>query len=358
VFITKFKEVSMLAYFLDTSGQGSLREMENPLPTQDNAIIKIERTSICGTDFRFFMTGKTKVTPPLILGHECVGTIVHTGDLAKGLGLEEGMRVTVAPAIGCGDCWICESGHTNMCDSLATIGFEYNGTFAEYMEIPKHVLEVGNVIPLPDKVDFDNAVLVEPAACALNAQAYLDIKSGDVVVIYGSGFIGCIHAELAFLAGASRVIMVEIAAPRREIALKMVPEIEMIDPLETNTKEKIMELTNGRGANVVITALSVPEIHTEALEVASKMGRISLFGGLPGDGKGYLDSNLIHYKELCVYGAHATPVSMMETLLERIGNGELDFKKYISKKIPLKDINEGFIALRDDHAMKVVLTNQ
>ena len=347
----------MLAYLLDQSGQGSLREMPKPIPTKDNAIIKIERTSICGTDFRFFMTGKTRVTPPRILGHECAGTIIHASVLAEEYGLKEGMRVTVAPAAGCGNCWICSTGHTNMCDRLATIGYEYEGTFAEYMEIPKHLIQVGNVLPLSPEVDFDDAVLVEPAACALNAQAYLDIKKGDVVVIYGSGFIGCVHAELAFLAGASKVIMVEIAAPRREIALEMVPRIEMIDPLNVNTKEEIMRLTDGRGANVVITALSVPEIHTEALEVASKMGRISLFGGIPGDGRGYLDSNLIHYKELCVYGAHATPSSMMKILLERVERGDLDLKKYISKKLSLSDIEKGFVALRDEHAMKVVLVN-
>ena len=97
-----------------------------------------------------------------------------------------------------------------MCDSLETLGFQYEGAFAEQMEIPRHAIEMGNVIKIPENVSDMSAALSEPAACAYNAQTYLNIRPDDYVVIYGSGYIGCIHAELARLAGASKVIMVEI----------------------------------------------------------------------------------------------------------------------------------------------------
>jgi len=346
----------MLAYFLDESNHISLKNLAEPTPTEQNAILKVESASICGTDFRTFMKGNSKITPPRIMGHESAGTIIHAGAFAKAHGLAEGMRVTVAPAIGCNDCWPCSVGRTNMCDKLTTIGFQYEGAFAEYMELPNQAIKMGNVLPLSDEIDFESAVLSEPAACALNAQGYLNITKGDFVVIYGSGFIGCVHAELAFAAGAEQVIMVEIAAPRLEVAKQMVPGIVGIDPLSQNTKAEIHRLTRGRGANVVITALSVPELHTEALEIASKMGRISLFGGIPGDAKGYLDSNLIHYNELCVYGAHATLPGMMQEMLKLVQSGKIDLKKYISNRVTLADIEQGFIALRDENAMKVVVT--
>ena len=346
----------MLAYLLDENGSVSIQNVPEPTPSDQNAIIKVEAASICGTDFRTFMHGNTKITPPRILGHESAGTITHAGAFAKAHGLEEGMRVTVAPAIGCGECWPCSTGRTNMCDKLTTIGFQYEGAFAEYMEIPKQAIKMGNVLPLRDNIGFDEAVLAEPAACAVNAQSYLNITKGDYVVIYGSGFIGCVHAELAKLAGADKIIMVEIAEPRREVTRQMVPYVEIIDPLTEDTCETVKKLTNGRGANVVITALSVPAIHTEALRIASKMGRISLFGGIPGDGIGYLDSNLIHYNELCVYGAHATTAEMMQGILDQVADGKLDLKKYISDRHPLVDIEKGFIQLRDENAMKIVLT--
>jgi len=345
----------MLAYLLDENGAMSVQTVPDPTPTEQNAIIKVDFASICGTDFRAFLHGSGKISPPRILGHESAGTIIHAGAFAKAHGLEPGQKVTVAPAIGCGNCWPCSVGHTNMCDNLQTIGFQYEGAFAEYMEIPMQAIKMGSVLPVPEGVSMEDAVLSEPAACAVNAQAYLNITKGDYVVIYGSGFIGCIHAELAKLAGADKVIVVEIAPARREAARKMVSNIEVIDPLEEPAPAQIARLTGGRGANVVITALSVPAIHTEALEVASKMGRISLFGGIPGDGKGYLDSNLIHYKELCVYGAHATLPGMMQEIIDRVAAGQLNLKQYISHRVSLPDIEQGFIALRDENAMKVVV---
>lgn len=242
-----------------------------------------------------------------------------------------------------------------MCDSLETLGFQYEGAFAEQMEIPRHAIEMGNVIKIPDNVSDMSAALSEPAACAYNAQTYLNIRPDDYVVIYGSGYIGCIHAELARLAGASKVIMVEIAKPRAEIAEKMIPGIIMINPNEQNTVEEVKRITGGRGANVVITALSVPSVHTEAQQIAAKMGRISLFGGIAGDGKGYLDSNLIHYKELSMHGVHATTAEMMKKIMEYVSEGRLNLEKYVSDVYDLKDIMKGFEAIRDRNAMKILV---
>ena len=195
----------------------------------------------------------------------------------------------------------------------------------------------------------------EPAACAFNAQTYLNIQPDDYVVIYGSGYIGCIHAELARLAGASKIIMVEIAKPRIEIAKKMIPDIIVINPKEQDTVEEVKRITNGRGANVVITALSVPSAHTEAQIIAAKRGRISLFGGIAGDGKGYLDSNLIHYKELSIHGVHATTAGMMKEIIRYVEEGKLNLEKYVTDVYDLKDISEGFLAIRDRNAMKVLV---
>lgn len=242
-----------------------------------------------------------------------------------------------------------------MCDSLKTLGFQYEGAFAEQMEIPKHAIEMGNVIKIPDNVSDMSAALSEPAACAYNAQTYLDIQPDDYVVIYGSGYIGCIHAELAKLKGASKIIMVEIAKPRAEIAKKMIPGIILINPKEQNTVEEVKRITGGRGANVVITALSVPSVHTEAQQIAAKMGKISLFGGIAGEGKGYLDSNLIHYKELSMHGVHATTAGMMKEIMKYVSEGKLNLEKYVSDVYELKDIDQGFLAIRDRNAMKVLV---
>lgn len=135
-----------------------------------------------------------------------------------------------------------------MCDHLTTIGFQYEGVFAPYVEIPKQAIIMENVIKLPDNISYDNASLIEPAACALNGQSYMHIEPGDHVVIYGSGIIGCIHAELAFLKGAAKVMIVEPVEKRGKIAIEKVPGVIWINPFTQNTVEEVMKETDNYGS--------------------------------------------------------------------------------------------------------------
>ena len=290
----------MKALIMDEERRMVVKEMPEPTASEDNIIIKVYSASICGTDMRTFLKGNAKITPPRIMGHECAGEIIHAGALAKEKGWKEGDRVTVAPAVGCGECVPCKKGHTNMCDHLETIGFQYEGVFAPYAEIPKQAILMNNVIKLDDSISYDDATLIEPAACALNGQSYLHIEKGDTVVIYGSGIIGCIHAELAFIKGASRVIIVEPVEKRGHIAMEKVP----------------------------------------------------------GESKGYLDSNLIHYKELLVCGVHATTAGFMREIMKLMEEGKLDAKKYIERFTDMDHILDAFAAIRDENVMKVVIHPQ
>lgn len=348
----------MKALIMDEERKMIVKEMPEPKASDNNIILKIHSASICGTDMRTYLKGNAKITPPRIMGHECAGEIVHAGNMAREKGFKVGDRVTVAPAIGCGKCGPCKKGHPNMCDNLKTIGFQYEGVFAPYAEIPEQAILMDNVIKLDDTISDDDATLIEPAACALNGQSYLNIKEGDVVVIYGSGMIGCIHAELAFIKGASKVIIVEPVEKRGHIALEKVPGVIWINPVTQNTVEEVKKLTNGEGADVIITATSVPSVHTEAQEIAAKMARISLFGGLPGEGKGYLDSNLIHYKELQICGVHATTAKFMREIMQLMKDGKLNAKKYIERFTDMEHILDAFVAIRDENIMKVVIHPQ
>ncbi|MBR4701793.1 MAG: alcohol dehydrogenase catalytic domain-containing protein [Oscillospiraceae bacterium] len=345
----------MQAFMMNEDRELQLSQAPEPREREDNLIVRVRAASICGTDMRTFLKGNAKICAPRVLGHEFAGDVVYASPLAREKGFSEGCRVTAAPAIGCGECWPCRTGHTNMCDHLKTLGFDYDGVFAPYVEIPRQALVMGNVLPLPEQISYDDATLAEPAACALNGQSYLHIGPGDDVVIYGGGMIGCIHAELAFMQGASQVILVEPVEKRAAIAMEKVPGIVWINPFTRNTAEEVAALTDGKGANVVITATSVPSVHAEAQQIAAKMGRISLFGGLPGQSVGYLDSNLIHYKELSVCGVHATTAGYMRQILSYMLEGKLDAKKYIEKILPLDQILEGFRSIRDENTMKVVI---
>ncbi|GAK59207.1 alcohol dehydrogenase GroES domain protein [Candidatus Vecturithrix granuli] len=343
----------MLAYVYDQAGKLSLQEKPQPIPREDNAILQVQACSICGTDLRTYLHGSSKIIPPRIVGHEVCGVLIDVG--SKITGVSAGERVTVAPAIGCGDCYACSRGYTNLCDNLKTIGFQYEGTFAEYLEIPFQAFKQGNVNKVAEHVADEEAVLAEPIACVVNGQEFLRIEKGDSVAIFGSGFIGCIHAELAFLREAEQVIIIEIARNRAEQAQKLLPHVSMLDPSQGQLFEKITQLTNGKGVNVAITACSSGQAQIDALKVTAKRGRVSLFGGLPGKATGFLDSNLIHYKELAVYGVHASTPPQNKLVLEWIAQRKLNVKKYISRIFALQNIENAFHALQYENIMKAII---
>lgn len=345
----------MKAFIMNENRELQLSEVGQPAEKEDNVIVQVKSASICGTDMRTFLKGNAKIEAPRILGHEFAGEIIYAGGYAKEMGWRECDRVTAAPAIGCGECRPCKNGHTNMCDCLQTIGFQYEGVFAPFVEIPAQAIKMGNLLRLPDSVDYDDATLIEPAACVLNGQSYMAIRGGEDVVIYGSGMIGCLHAELALKKGAKQVIIVEPNEKRGKIAVEKVPGVIWINPKTQNTVEEVGKLTKNKGADVVITATSVPSVHTEAQIIAAKMGRISLFGGLPGESTGWIDSNLIHYKELQVCGVHATTAEFMKRIMDMIERKELDAKKYIERIVSLDEIEDGFTSIRDENVMKVVI---
>lgn len=336
-------------------GGKTLELVERPVPRcrEDTAVIRIDAASICGTDLRTFRNGNEKIAPGTVMGHECCGTITEIGRAVTGF--REGDRVQIAPAIGCGECALCRGGHTNLCDSLTTIGFQYDGVFAEYMEIPAKAFANGNVNRVPEMVRPEEAALAEPIACVLNAQSFLGIGPGDTVAVFGSGFIGCMHAEMALASGASAVLMAEVAEARLEQAVSLIPGICAVHSSREDPVDAIRRLTGGRGADVVITACSVGPVHTQALEAAAKRGRISLFGGLSGDGKGFLDSNAIHYKELSVHGVHASTAVQNRRVLDEIAQRKYLPGKYVTKIYPMEDIQTAFQEIQTGNVLKAVV---
>ncbi len=343
----------MLAYVYDGEKNLHLKEVEKPSAKKKSAVIKVDATSICGTDLRAYRFGSTKINSGSIMGHESVGTIIEIGSEVSNF--KVGDRVQIAPAIGCGQCHYCKKGFTNLCDSLKTIGFNFDGTFAEYMEIPAEAFEQDHVTKVPEGLPSEQAVLAEPIACVANAQEYLDIKEGDIVLVIGSGFIGSMHADLAFSKGAARVFMSELNDHRIKMAKKFLPRLEMIDSSKEDLKTAVMDKTSGRGVDVVIVACSVGPAQTDAMNVVAKRGRVSLFGGLPKETTGFIDSNIIHYKEVSVYGAHASTVKQNREMLNLIANGTLNVKPFIEKTFPLREIENAFKALNDESIVKAVL---
>ncbi len=328
----------------------SIDDVPKPKAGAGEAVAKVLCASICGTDLRTYRFGNPKLKTPVIVGHEACYEIVEAD---PDTGLKPGDRYIMAPAIGCGECKSCKKNRSNMCDNLLTIGFQMDGTFAEYIRIPALAVRQGHLIPIPDSISDIAASVVEPVACAVNAQNYLKIEPGDSVLIYGSGYLGCIHAELAYMQGADKVIVAEISESRRRQVKQFVPAVEVIDSGDAGYMDQVRALTDG-GVDVVITACPAGITHRQGLELLYKNGRISLFGGLPGTDNYHLDSNLIHYKELGVFGAHASTVAQNKQVLEAVVSGKLNVEKYVTA-FPFEDIEKAFESVVTEKAVKAVV---
>jgi L-iditol 2-dehydrogenase len=282
-----------------------------------------------------------------------VGVITRLGQDIPG-GFQIGDYIGMAPAIGCGECSACKKGHTNMCDRLATMGFQYDGGFAEYAVIPRHAFEMGNVYKLPEAEDRVIFALSEPLACVINAQSYLKINPGEQMVIFGSGIIGCMHAELALIAGAS-VFIVEASEERLGQVRDILPGVQFIKGEKNGSAGEIIRHTGGKGADVAVVACSAGEAQADGLNSLAKCGRISLFGGLPNKSIGFLDSNIIHYNELGVFGVHASTPEQNKSAMDLIHSGKINVKKYISKRYPFRDIENAFREAANGNVLKAVV---
>ncbi len=336
-------------------GPGDLRIEERPAPAiaRDEILLKVATCSICGSDVRTFRFGASNITEPMTLGHEVAGTILEVGSAVTGF--SPGQRVAVAPAVPCGACRYCVRGIQTMCDHLRSIGFQFHGGFAELLVVPPSAIMAGCVNTIPDNLSMEEASLAEPLACAINAQELLDVGMGDTVVILGAGPLGCMHADLAKLRGAGKVVSIEIQPRRLELARRFFADV-VIDGSNEDVTARVMEETGGIGATVVIVAAPSAEAQQQALILAAKRGRISFFGGLPKSSPfTSLDANLLHYRELSVMGAYGSKPRHNRIALDLLADGRIHGSSLIGMVVPLERIKDGLEAAAQGKVLKVIV---
>jgi L-iditol 2-dehydrogenase len=320
----------------------------------DEVKLRVRNCSTCGTDVKIFHNGHQNLSPPRIIGHEIAGEVVEVG--ADVSGWSVGDRAQVIAAVPCGECYECRKGWMAVCENQTSIGYQYDGGFAEYMIVPRQVLKVDGLNRIPDNIGFDEASAAEPFACAINAQELIQVGDGDTVVVFGAGPIGCIHIRLARANGASRVFLIDVNAERLKMSADAVKPDEVINGSEVDVVERVKELTDGRGADVVITATAANVAQEQAIRMAARRGRISFFGGLPKTNPIIAcDSNLVHYRELMIMGANGSAPSHNKRALEYISSGEVPVKDLITVHLPLDRVLDAFDIVAKGAAIKVTV---
>ena len=338
---------------LHAPGDLRLEPLPEPQAGAGDLVIRVLACGTCGTDVKILHHGHANITLPRVMGHEVAGEIIEVGAGVDAWSV--GDRVQVIAAIPDGECFQCRRGFQTVCEHLESIGYHYDGGFAEFMRVPAKVLAVDGVNRIPEHVTAAEAAVTEPLACVLNGQELADVHEGDAVVVVGAGPIGCLHVRLARARGAAQVVLIDVNPSRLELASRVQPDA-LIDGSTTDPIAAVLDLTGGRGADVVITAAASKPAQEQALAMAMPRGRVSLFGGLPKDDPIIRsDSNLIHYRELAVVGAYGSAPRHNREALELIASGQVPVADLLTNRLPLDRVADAIQIVERGEGIKVVI---
>lgn len=331
-----------------------LRDIAIPEIDDNSLLVRVRSCAVCGSDIRIFHYGNSRVTPPQTLGHEIAGDIVAAGKNVTRFAA--GDRIAVGADVPCGECQFCEAGIGNNCQINYAMGYQFAGGFAEYVLLNKTVVNFGPVHKLPGNVSYDEGALAEPLGCVLNAMELAPVRLNDTVVLIGAGPIGMMLCEAAKKSGAAKVILVNRSRPRLEIGKKLGVADVYVCSGDEDPIARVLSETKGLGADVIYTSCPSPQAQTDAIKMAKNRARISFFGGLPKDNCNVtLDTNIIHYKELMITGAHGAMPVHHGKAVELIASGVINVGKFITHRFPLDEIISAFAAAEKHEGLRVIV---
>lgn len=331
-------------------GNMEVRDIPEPVPGARQVKVKVKKAGICGSDLHIFNDDiAIAVRPPVVPGHEFSGVVTEVGE-----GVTEfrpGDRV-VSEAVYdyCGSCLYCRTGFYNLCTNKKSLGYWYNGAFAEYT-----LIKESNLHHLPDDIDFLTGAMLEPLACCIHAiYDCCHIEAGDLVLISGPGAIGLMAAQTAKTAGARVVVTGTDADTER---LRMAVELGSdyaVNIQRENADELIERLSGGWGADVVLECSGSEAAVRSGMKLLKKRGWYCQIGltGRPIP----FDIETICYKELHFSGSMASRYLNWEKGMQLIRQGLVKLAPLASHHFRLDDWEEAFRMFREKKGLKLIMT--
>lgn len=316
----------MKAIFIREPGKVSLEEVPIPERNENEALIRVVKCGVCGSDVTAYRGTNPTIEYPILLGHEVSGIIEEIGENAKGLCV--GDRVTVEPFTYCGSCYICRQGRYNDCPSLKTRGVQIPGTMTQFI-----VHKVSQIYKIPDNMTDDQAALVEPLTIALHGVHRVQVKPGETTLVIGAGTIGILAALAAQIYG-SRVVLADPVDERLELATSMGVE-NVFNNGKGDLKGHIEKLTDNWGADTIIECSGVKAMIEGTVHLAAFGGRI-VFVGWP-KGNSDFSTFWVSRKELDLFGSRNSKNCFPEAI-DLISSGRIPAEKLISAVVSMDEV--------------------
>ncbi len=323
------------------------REIPNNGPEQ--VLIKVESTSICGTDYHIYIWNKwaqNNIQIPQIMGHEVAGKVVEKGNRVQKVQI--GDFVSAETHIPCGYCYQCETGKRHICKNMKIFGVHTDGVFADYA-----VIDEVDIWPNDPSIPPEYASIQEPLGNAIDT-----IKPGNVagknILITGAGPVGLLAIAVARIFGATKIIVSEPNQYRRDLALEMGAD-EVINPLDNDIIEVVYNITKGIGVDFAAEMSGNDKALKEALKSVTAGGSIALLG-LPDEEVSLdLTGDLI-FKGITMQGITGREMFQTWHIASRLIKEErIDLKPVITHQFPLEDFAKGMDLMASGNCGKIIL---
>jgi L-iditol 2-dehydrogenase len=341
----------MKALLLREYGEFAYEDVPMPEFGRGEVLVAVKACGICGSDVHGMDGSTGRRRPPIVMGHEASGVIAEVG--ADVVGWKSGDRVTFDSTIYCGRCGFCRAGQINLCDHRRVLGvscedYRQHGAFAEFVTVPERIL-----YRLPDSLPFEHAALVEPLSIAFHAVRRTPVTLNDTAVVVGSGMIGLLLVQALRLAGCGQIIAVDVAPDKLSVASTL-GATATANPASGDTVKQVLDLTQGRGADLAFEAVGVAATVDLAVRCVRKGGSVTLVGNVAP--KVELPLQVAVTRELTLYGSCASR-GEYPACLEMMARGAVQVAPLITAVAPLAEGAAWFerLYLKEAGLIKVIL---
>jgi len=326
--------------------------VESPAAGPDDVIVKPKRIGLCMTNVKMAKHGYYAIDQrglPFIEGHEVAGEVVETGSNVTEYSV--GDRVVVYVYVACHNCYYCLKGHPTMCDNFIMGGI-YPGGWAEYVKVSREDDFSRRLHKIADSVSYDDAVMLEPLSCVVHSIDRAQPSLREHAVVIGAGFMGLIHTSLLAMYPLAMNASIDLSEDRLAYAKDAGASHTLVNNDPDAVIQKVMELTGGRGADVVFEVTGNVKAYELAPKLLAKGGRAVFFGGTPTADPMGVNPRALHYDMLTLIGCQSAEDTHVAQAMELINSGKVNFQQMITHRFSMDNLKDAIMMPQDPERNK------